>query len=383
MDDLVLSDVYKSVKNLMISRPFYGSFLGGVNKKITKEIPTAAVTIDYTKNILLLVNPDFWNKLNSKQKEWLLEHEILHLCFNHLTFHKNFINKELFNVAADMEINQYLESGVMESICEPINVDKYTDVDGNPFPLKSGTKTYYTLLKEKADKDEKELKRYLSEAHFHTWPSDMSDAEINIAKSIIESHISNTYKNVGSSSRGYLPSSLVSIIDEIINRKPIVNWKHELRQFANSKYSEQIKFTRRRESKRYEGGPALKHKRKSSILVAIDTSGSVSNDELIEFLTEIDHINKTGNVISIVCFDASVKEPYLYKGDKKLKITGRGGTDFEPVIEYYDEHNKIYDSCIIFTDGFAPVPRASKKSLTWVITRNCNENFPGKIIKMK
>lgn len=47
---------------------------------------------------------------------------------------------------------------------------------------------------------------------------------------------------------------------------------------------------------------------------------------------------------------------------------GRGGTDFQEVIDYYKEH-KEYDGLIIFTDGYAPIPKIPpNRKILWVHT---------------
>ena len=51
---------------------------------------------------------------------------------------------------------------------------------------------------------------------------------------------------------------------------------------------------------------------------------------------------------------------------KNMKILGRGGTDFHPIIKYVDEHR--YDGLIIMTDGFAPFPPKPKARVLWAIS---------------
>jgi hypothetical protein len=83
--------------------------------------------------------------------------------------------------------------------------------------------------------------------------------------------------------------------------------------------------------------------------VAIDTSGSVSSDNLVEFLGQLLHIHKTGHEVTVMECDAKITNILKYKGDKEIAITGRGGTDFQPAIDYFNQHidffhNRGYNS---------------------------------------
>ena len=104
----IYHEVTKFSKSLMLKEPFYGLFLISLNKELNTSIPTACVTPDKL-NIKLCVNPDFWEKLDDNTKLAVLKHELLHIAFFHLQHFDRFPNKKLYNVAADLEINQYIQ----------------------------------------------------------------------------------------------------------------------------------------------------------------------------------------------------------------------------------------------------------------------------------
>ena len=58
--------------------------------------------------VQLSINPGFFTNLNEKQRIGLLKHELLHVSFGHITMRDRFSNHKLFNIAADLEINQYI-----------------------------------------------------------------------------------------------------------------------------------------------------------------------------------------------------------------------------------------------------------------------------------
>jgi predicted metal-dependent peptidase len=146
-------------------------------------------------------------------------------------------------------------------------------------------------------------------------------------------------------------------------------------------YDVNIKSTRRKESKRFEGAAGIQHRKKVSILVAVDTSGSVSDKELKEFFSEIDYVYKAGARVTILQCDTRINAVEEYDGKNVPQILGRGGTDFNPPVDYYVEHRKEYASLIYFTDGEAPLPSKHPQGMVWVISScGCHQDFPGKTI---
>ena len=146
------------------------------------------------------------------------------------------------------------------------------------------------------------------------------------------------------------------------------------------------KKTRRKPNRRFGTGPALKIKQKKRTLVAIDTSGSVSNDDLIEFFNEIYHIYKSGTYVDIIECDAKIQRVYEYKGQREeIEVQGRGGTDFEPVMKYLAEHRNEYVNLIYLTDGECCSPQTQPmKPMLWVHSsgHNINEDLPGAKIRI-
>ena len=120
------------------------------------------------------------------------------------------------------------------------------------------------------------------------------------------------------------------------------------------------------------------------MLLAIDTSGSVNNEELAEFMNEIYHIYKSGVAIEIIQCDTKINSIEEYKGKFELEIRGRGGTDFDPVLEYYMKHRQ-YTSLIYFTDGEAYTDLKPNKNVLWVLSERSkiNDSLPGRVIKLE
>ena len=294
----IYEDLSKIGKQLMISEPFYGIFMSTLNKVVRKDVPTAGVS-KHNINYQLAINEEFWNSLdNDKKKIGLLKHELLHICFNHLEDREWYPNHELHNIAADLEINQYL---ALEYHPTPdiILLSSFPELN---LPAFAGTKVYYELLQKALDKGSSPSLQEMMDAltgngdgdgngGLHpTWKEfdGMSEADAKLAKAQIEHQIKgiiNEHKNQG---RGFVPSELQSWIDAMFeDRAPAYDWKAYFRRFFSSSSKIYTKKTRRKLNKRFSENPALKIKPKKNVLVGVDTSGSVSEKDLIEFFSEI------------------------------------------------------------------------------------------------
>jgi len=173
-------------------------------------------------------------------------------------------------------------------------------------------------------------------------------------------------------SQGHLPSEIDQLIKGFVKPKPVFNYTKYIRNFVGNSTKYTIGSTKLRENQRFEGMPKIILKPVSRMLVGIDQSGSVSETELFAFLNEIAHLSKKTD-IEIRAFDTTVyKETKYRKGSNEFKRTACGGTDFDSIISFYNESN--YNSCLIFTDGYAGTPKACNKRLHWVISSNGDES---------
>jgi predicted metal-dependent peptidase len=114
------------------------------------------------------------------------------------------------------------------------------------------------------------------------------------------------------------------------------------------------------------------------LLIGLDVSGSISDTEIDLFYSATNRFFRYGvTSLELVQFDASLKgEPELMKKARRtIQVTGRGGTDFQPLFDYFGENTKNYDGLIVFTDGFATIPRVSpalaRKTL-WICNNKAN-----------
>ena len=176
-----------------------------------------------------------------------------------------------------------------------------------------------------------------------------------------------------SSSWGSLPGDLVELIKKAAEGK--IDYRAVLRMFRASIISQKRRLTRMRPSRRF-GFEQMgsRYDFTTRLLIAIDTSGSVGSEDLGRYLNVITSFFKYGiQQIDVLMFDTKVQGKPMALTDakkniKELKVSGRGGTDFQAPVDYAVEHPE-YDGLIIITDGYAPNPDTERlrTKLLWVI----------------
>jgi len=260
------------------------------------------------------------------------------------------------------------------------NGDSGKTQSGDDRPDSNKTQNDYNKL----SKEEKERLKdnLMSQEDIHAmWKKiwdNLSQEERDLIKKQAEFQMKETAKNV---QKGDIPGELAEKIDELMNLKPqVFNWKAYFRRLLGVHFDIYQKKTRRKESLRFEDSPGLKRKKKHKILVAIDTSGSVSTEEFKDFFSEIYYIYKAGAQIHIIEADVNITNEYDYKGIMPKKITGRGGTSFIQAVNYYNEHRNDYTTCVYFTDGYGDQDRCKPLGkMLWIITSNGYQEgtYPG------
>jgi predicted metal-dependent peptidase len=378
--------VAKTTKELILTEPFYGLFLIGINKKFTDQIPTAGVS----KNgigMQLTINPEFYTNLNDLHRLGLIKHELLHIAFGHLLMRDLYSNHKLFNIAADLEINQYIdgsklpEGGLLLSSFPELNL-----------PKKAGTKVYYNLLEQAQDDGtspslDSLMNKMDGESQYchGTWNEfdELSEPD----KKLLEKQVEHQLKDAAETTvkrQGNIPGEFKDIIERLFHVEPAkFDWKSYLKRFVGNSSVVYTKKLRRKYNKRYAANPGLKIKFKNHILVGVDTSGSVNNEELKEFFSELAHMSKTGHKITVAQCDTSLRTVEEFNPKKDWEIHGRGGTSFQPVIDHYNEKGS-YTALIYLTDGEAYAPDNCPKNTLWCLSSisEMNNELPGLVIKL-
>jgi len=378
MNELSLyEDVGYTLKKLLLDDPYYGMFMMTLDKQISTDIPTMAVGLNGV-NIKLLINPNFWFSMSLEHKKGVCKHEMLHLCYMHLLTSDRYPDRIKDNIATDAEINQYIKPEYLPEFA--VSLQSIEQQFGIKLKPKEGRDVYYKALEGKIPPE------YSCGNSEHFWDivEGLSDAQ----KAVVQNQIDYLMEHIAeeiTKRNGTVPGEIQGLIQA---RKipPRFDWKKHLRRFVGASKEVYTKPTRYKPNPYFPGNPSNKIKLKQNILCIIDTSGSVSNLELEEFMSEIYNIWRMGDVVTILCVDTKIYDPYEYKGQLEVQIHGRGGTYFTPSLEYFNSHPE-YSCGIYFTDGEAELPPNANKPFLWVIssrgTTRYIDNHNGKKLKIE
>ncbi len=361
-----------SISKMVVFQPLYGVVFLHLNKIESEKLPTMGVGVTRRVDLALYYNPKFVESLTDQELRGVLKHEALHVLLHHLTRGKHFaFNATGFNIAADLAINPHIE-GLPSSALLPKSFN---------LPNDQAAEWYYDSLKKEAEKNGLpsngdgvgELAKGKGELiDDHSMWEDFDD---DIVKEKVRHIAEQAIKEQEKKGWGTVPGKLAQEI--IAVNKPVVNWKRETRYFINKLIMMGRKSTRMRPNRRYSYvTPGTKRDFRSRLLIAIDTSGSVSDKQLQDFLQEINgmiaHVD-----VDLIMFDTQVygePRPFTKKA-KKLEVVGRGGTCFSEPIKMADE--LFYDGLIIFTDGMAPFPAKPKVRVLWAVCEQDKDvSFP-------
>ena len=356
---------------------FYGYFLFQMEKVIRFDITSATAVNFKGAKYVIYFNPIIFLELNMKQMETTIKHEILHIVSQHLMRGKELKDKYstlAINMAMDVVVNQYLKYLPPYSITlEYINVKYNLNLE----PYK--TFEYYlekiqTELDLQEDDDEGEeidsnenvaVEFDIEKTH------DFWDESDEVDEKTLKEF---TEKIADNSQKGSIPIYIEGMIKSLKSSKGELPWNLYLKKLMGTVEANKKKTTTRRNRRQPNRldlrGELRGHK--AEIAVAIDISGSISDEEFKQAIKEVLSIVKNHNQeITIIECDKEIRRAYKVKSIKDVKdrITTGGGTEFTPVFEY--ANNKKLNLLVYFTDGkgeerLKVLPRGYK--VLWVIS---------------
>lgn len=392
----MIKDVLKISKELLFDQPFYGSVLLSLLKEVDqKKTKTACVGLNGIR-FKLTINPNFWEKLSEEHKMGLLIHELGHIINFHLTEYSHLKKHDIANIAMDIYINQTIPAEMLpDGGC---TWDKYKDLQ----PEMSTNWYYDKLVENDENQDDEALKNALDamangdgecqdgnsntmQVPDHNW-GDIQEASDAVQKMLGKNTEVMLQEVVKSMSKpGDIPAGIVDLLEKLaVIEPPKFNWRAFMKRFVGTSTRVDVRKTRRKKSKRFKDMAGSKEQYFSSILVAIDTSLSVSEKELKVFQNELYHMHRTGHDIEVVLCDTEIHDQFKFNPRLPLKVTGRGGTRFQPVIDLYNKNLRKYSCLIYLTDGEAGTPEGARGNILWVHSEvsEINEDLPGKCIRL-
>jgi predicted metal-dependent peptidase len=400
----ILEEVIRTSIDLLLREPFYSHLFSSLNKEVVNDasgFKTMAVGLN-KKIFTLYVNENFWDEflIDKWHRYGVVKHEILHIIFKHLQVNNPQLDKHLLNIAMDLVVNQYIERNQLPE--ESIFLETFPELN---LDKEQGYHYYYRKLEELQKNCNSVYKNSVAANNLacieksshgldrHELWKDIYSLN-NIDKEILDAQLENLINIAHNKTPLKLFSALPAGIQMQINNilikpKALVDWRRVLKLFSESSSKTRVKNTLKRPSKRFGTVPGIKIKHHQKLLVALDTSGSISKKEYEVFFTELYHIWRRGTVIQVLECDAKIQQQYNYNGITPAIVHGGGGTDFNAPLKYA---NEIFhpDGLIYFTDGVAATPNVVPRfQLLWVITKQgitadseAFKNLPGRKAKL-
>lgn len=374
-------DLDRYIYNLLQSEPFFAEISRYVEKRSSKDVPTAGVRVTQDGQFEMIYNPEFFAKLTKVQRAAVIKHEFYHLVFGHVTdrLPDGKMSKR-WNIATDLAINSHIKDDLPDMACIP---------GKGPFeklPLYESAEYYYNNLPQNDDKDgEGEGGKGDGDSfddHSGWGEADKAiDQTIrDLAKERLREMMRGAADEANKSSNGW-GSVTHSIRKDIMDRiSGKIDWRAVLRYFIKTSQRSAKTSTVKRINKRYAYiHPGQKVLRHAKIAISIDQSGSVSDAMLEAFFAELNTLAKIAT-FTVVPFDTEVDPKLVYvwkKGmTRKKERVKYGGTDFSAPTKYVNENN--FDGHIILTDMQAEKPITSKCQRMWMTTKDCMSGMPFK-----
>jgi len=355
------------VHRLVATKPFYAHAINGMSKEFDLNMKFIAAVSVHKGDVVLHLSPEKFLTLNPNEARAVLEHEILHLVFMH-ALRVGGRMREKFNIAADAAINQLLSD-------LPQNCVDYARMK---LPKDQTAETYYNLI---PDDMVPQYIKFFIELDDHSMWKEGDEADSEISELGVKAWVRESVEK----SRGTIPGELQKHLPELLKEKK-VPWNIILRMFVGTLGKVVSGSTWKKPNRRGLENPGVRKSPTINLCVCIDTSGSVSDQEISLFFSEINRLyDDRRNSLFIIESDAGVHNMYPYKGKIPSKRS-RGGTAFTPALMEADKHRPRFDGIIYLTDGYGdnPVKCTSIRTL-WVVTPGGSVDGCaqfGKIIRM-
>lgn len=190
-------------------------------------------------------------------------------------------------------------------------------------------------------------------------------------------------------SAGKGSSTVFDRMMEQMFKEPPFDWKGFLDNYLRSYIKDD--YTWKKQSRRSQGAgvnlPGNAIQKTMKIAIAIDTSGSVGDEQLETFFGHINKIMKSfkSYQVDVWCFSTEVHEDTFHsytQTDNDItaqKISTTGGTEICANFEYLNNKNQTqYDCFILLTDGIDSLNKAqfNKYPVIWGIIGNKNFKAP-------
>jgi predicted metal-dependent peptidase len=337
-------------------------------------------------------NSRFIKMLKPKEIEFLFGHEVLHCVYDHFG-RRGDRDPQLWNVANDFCVNGDLKKHRVGEFITSVPCLYDQKYEGK------SSEEIYDILYENAEKISIDdlIDRVLDEhmdgdngkgngagkdkGEGKGRPRLSDEERAKIRDEIKEAMLSAAQ----TCDAGNLPAGIKRLIQNLT--EPVMNWRELLRMQLESTIKSDYTFARlSRKGWHHEAIlPGMRTTDAIDIVIGIDMSGSISDQQGRDFLTEVQGIMEAFDSyrIHVMCFDTEIYNPRQYDSDNLEDITdyelaGGGGTDFECVFNYLKDNDIEPKKLVMFTDGypFGSWGDENYADTVWIIHGNPNPDPP-------
>jgi len=356
---------------LLLKHPFFGNLATRL-KLVNADswIPTAG-----TDGRHFYYNTKFIDSLTPKEAEFLFGHEVLHNVFEHMLVRQGNRQPMLWNIAADYAVNQILmeqKIGEMPKGKKGENKgfqdDKYKDWNAERIyddlykTAKKNGKKFLEKLgklidehidwgkgsgrggKEKDEKGKGKGQPVYTKDELKKIRDEVKEAMISAAQS---------------TGAGNLPGAIQKMVKELT--EPKMDWREIIQQQIMSTMKSDYTWMRPSRKAWHTSAilPGQRNDEMIDICLALDASGSISDEQCKEFLTEVKNIMDQYKDfrIHLWSFDTKVFNPKVFTPDNadellEYSLGSGGGTEFECNWDYMKNEGIEPKKFIMFTDGW-------------------------------
>lgn len=346
---------------LLLRHPFFGNLATRL-ELVDATDWCATLATDGRK---FYYNNDFVNRLTPKQAEFGFAHEVLHNVFDHMG-RRDHRDPQLSNIAADYAVNQILKDERIGEVPDWIKIYQdnkyrgwsyeqiYDDVYDKA--IKIDMSTLGELLDEHLDGDgDGEGGNEGSKDGKGNRPVLTAEEKKQIRDEIKEAMIAAAQ----SAGAGKVPAGIQRMIKDLT--EPKMDWRELLRMNIQSILKSDFSFARPNRKSQHCGAilPGMVNDQTVDVSVAIDMSGSISDNMARDFISEVKGIMDEYKdfKLDIWCFDTQVYNYAQFSSDNADEIMayeckGGGGTDFDANYQFMKDNDIQPKKFIMFTDGY-------------------------------
>ena len=347
---------------LLLRHPFFGNL--ATRMKLIDATEWCSTLATDGRNFYY--NNDFVHKLTPREAEFGFAHEVLHNVFDHMG-RRNDRDPQLSNIAADYAANQILKDENIGHVPEWIKIYQDNKYRGWSY------EQIYADVEEKAIKIDMSQLGELLDEHLDGNDGDgdgegdqdgkdgkgrpkLTAEEKKKIRDEIKEAVVAAAQAAGA---GKVPAGIARMIQDFT--EPQMDWRQLLRMNIQSIVKSNYSFSRPNRKSQHCGAvlPGLMNEETIDVSVAIDMSGSISDKQAKDFISEVKGIMDEYKdfKLDMWCFDTSVYNYAQFTGDTAedihdYKVNGGGGTDFEVNWQFMKDNDISPKKFIMFTDGY-------------------------------